>query len=163
INLAAVGHPTVHTIGGGVTHWVFPPLAFQLDARRIAGAVSPIRPLAIDSGGTGRSSDKNLPFFYVCDEAERGGGFVGVEGAGLWRAEFYRHGDLAGLGARQGDVLGVRLTIEELDLTLRPGEQVELPRALLGFFEGDLDAGRNALRRFVRAWYPRLDGAEFPA
>jgi hypothetical protein len=69
INLAAAGHPTIHTLGGGVTHWIFPPLAFQLDARRIAGAVSPVKPLSIDSGGTGRSSDKNLPFFYVCDEA----------------------------------------------------------------------------------------------
>ena len=63
-DLSEIGDPKVHTIGGGVTHGYFPPLAFQQDSRDFIGKTSFKHPFRIDSGSTGRSSDKNMPFFF---------------------------------------------------------------------------------------------------
>ena len=34
---------------------------------------------------------------------------------------------------------------------------------MIGFYEGDIHAGRNALRRFIRHWYPRWQGQDLGA
>lgn len=146
-----MGDPTVHTIGGGITHFFFPPLAFQLDERRLMGSLR--HPFRIDSGGTGRSSDKNMPFFHVEDGSRSWGIYGGFEWSGLWHIDF----------ERDNEVFWIRGGIEETDLTLRPGETIELPRAMVGFYKGDIHAGRNALRRFIRDWYPRWQGQDLGA
>ncbi len=47
------GDTVLYTIGGGVTHFVFPPFAFQVDKRRVMGSLW--ASFTIDSGDTGRS------------------------------------------------------------------------------------------------------------
>lgn len=159
-----IANPTIHTIGGGVTHWFFPPKAYQLDEYRILGQLMDREPLRISSGGTGRSSDGQLPFFYVHSEANDSGIFCGLEWSGLWTVDFTRS-DLSSpvlfaiLGPNK--TLFVKGSIDDVDLTLEPGERLTLPRALLGFYEGSIHAGRNALRRFLwRTWAPAWNGTK---
>jgi hypothetical protein len=161
LTATGIGAPRIHTIGGGVTHYFYPPLAYQLDCRTLLGPVT-MPALRIDSGGTGRSSDRHLPYFYVEDAAQDSGLFCALEWSGLWGIEFQRNepvrrGRRPAPGGRP--VLRIRGGMEEVDLTLRAGERLPIPRVLLGFYEGPLDAGRNTLRRFLwETWAPLHDG-----
>ncbi len=170
-DLSRVGAPTVHTIGGGVTHGFFPPIAFHLDAREFISTSKVKKPLRIDSGGTGRSSDLYTPIFFVEAEDGRSGLFAGLEWSALWHAEFTRAvgrgaGAVGGVSDVPGDAFPASdefhllTAIEDIDYTLRPGERFEIPRAVVGFYEGTLAEGRNALRRFVNAWFPRYHGGD---
>ncbi len=160
--LQTLGNPTVHTIGGGTTELMYPPQAYRLQESYIPG---PNR-LTIDSGPSGRSSNKDLPFFYV-EDGERGSGlFGGIEWSGLWHVDFYRADEpqpvhYGQLGPNKS--LAVQGGMDEVDLTLQPGEKFYMPRVLLGFYEGQIDVGRNSLRRFLSDWAPNLaDGTKMP-
>ena len=83
----------------------------------------------------------------------KGGIFGGLEWSGLWHIDF----------ERDDEVFWIRGGIEEVDLTMRPGETVEMPRAMFGFYQGSIHEGRNALRRFIRDWYPRWQGEDLGA
>lgn len=171
IDLTQVGSPTVHTIGGGVTHGFFPPIAFQLDSRAFLSTSKVTRPLRIDSGGSGRSSDLYTPIFFVEDEERRSGMFAGLEWSSLWHAEFTRRvgrgaGAVGGVSDVPTDAFAatdefvIHAAIEEIDYTLRPGERFPIPRAVVGFYEGSLAEGRNALRRFINDWFPKYQGGD---
>jgi alpha-galactosidase len=142
---------TVYTMGGGVTHFVFPPFAFQIDKRRVMGSLW--ASFSIDSGITGRSSDKYMPFFYIADENDSSGVYAGLEWSGIWKINFHRREEYLFVS---GGMTGV-------DLTLRPGEELQIPRTLLGFYEGSIHEGRNALRRFIRDWFPKYQGQDLGA
>ena len=152
-DLSEIGDPKVHTIGGGVTHGYFPPVAFQQDSRDFIGKTSFKHPFRIDSGGTGRSSDKHMPFFFIEDERGESGLYGGLEWSSLWHIDF----------DRQKETFFIRGGVEDIDLTLRPGERIPIPRALLGFYEGSLDGGKNALRRFIHEWFPLYQGEDLGA
>lgn len=151
--LQTLGSPTVHTIGGGVTHYMYPPLCFRLQQWLFSG---PNR-LTIDSGPTGRSSNKDLPLFYVEDGERTSGIFGGIEWTGLWHVEFARRDEpqplhYGRLGPNKS--FAIRGGMDEVDLALQPGETFHMPRVLLGFYEGTIEQGRNALRRFLSEWAP---------
>lgn len=148
---AWTGDTVLYTIGGGTTHFVFPPFAFQIDKRRVMGSLWPS--FSIDSGDTGRSSDKYMPFFYITDEDDASGVYGALEWSGIWKIDFHR----------RDEYLYVKGGIREVDLTIRPGETIVMPRAMLGFWEGDIHTGRNALRRFIREWYPKWQGEDLGA
>ncbi len=145
------GDTTPHTLGGGTTHFCFPPYAFQMDERLIMGSLW--SEIAIDSGDTGRSSDDKMPFFFLTDDEGGSGVFGALEWSGSWKMGFHR----------KDEYLYVYGGMRDVDTTLRPGETLAFPRALLGFWDGDLDAGHNALRRFIRAWYPKCMGEDVGA
>lgn len=153
LDLSLVGDPKVHSIGGGVTHAYFPPIAFQLDSRHFISNSSLRHPVRIESGGTGRSSDKHMPFFFIEDSEGESGMFGGLEWSSLWHIDFNR----------QKESFYIRGGIDEVDLTLRPGERIPIPRALLGFYQGSIHQGRNALRRFIHDWYPLYQGEDLGA
>jgi alpha-galactosidase len=160
--LAPLGAPIVHTIGGGVTHYHYPPEAFRLQATQLLGPTE----LTIESGPTGRSSNRDLPFFFVESGDGSSGLFGGIEWSGLWRYRFRRRDEpmqvhYGHLGPEKSlQLLG---GIEEVELTLHPGESFVAPRALLGFYDGSIDDGRNRLRRFLGEWMPDLaDGRSMP-
>ena len=50
--------------------------------------------------------------------------------------------------------LAIRGGMTHVDLTLKTGEVFYIPRVLIGFYDGSLDVGRNALRRFLDDWGP---------
>ncbi|MCL2319850.1 MAG: alpha-galactosidase, partial [Treponema sp.] len=148
---AWTGDTILYTIGGGTTHYVFPPFAFQIDKRRVMGSLW--ASFSIESSQTGRSADHHMPFFYITDEDDGSGVYGALEWSGSWKIDFHR----------REEYLYVKGGITEVDLTLRPGERISIPRALLGFWEGDIAAGRNALRRFIRSWYPKWQGEDLGA
>ena len=150
LNLSALGEPVVHTLGGGVTHGFFPPAAYRRERTQFIASSGLSFPLRIDSGGTGRSSDRHLPFFWVEDQAGTGGMWVGVEWSSLWHVDLRRQ---KGRFAIVGEMEGV-------ETVLRPGESLELPRVAVGFYVGDHEQGINSLRHFVRDWFPKYRGAE---
>ncbi len=148
---AWTGDTKLHTIGGGTTHFCFPPYAFQMDERILMGSLWP--DIKIDSGETGRSSDDKMPFFFLTDDEESSGVYGALEWSGAWEITL----------KRQDEYLYVKGGIRDVDTTLRPGEELTFPRALLGFWDGDIEDGRNALRRFIRDWYPKYRGEDLGA
>ena len=160
--LQSLGDPTVHTIGGGVTHMLYPPMAYRLQESYIAGP----NVLTIDSGPSGRSSNKDLPFFYVEDGERTSGLFGGIEWSGLWHFTFTREDEPPQIHYGQlgpDKSLSIQGGMDEVDLNLLPGETFHIPRVLLGFYEGSVEVGRNRLRRFLSDWAPVLsDGRRMP-
>jgi hypothetical protein len=145
----AAGDPTVRSMRGGVSHSFFPPDAFSVSERTLLHTYRPAI-VELDSGGTGRSTDGDVPYVVVSTAAGVGGCFVALGWSGLWTLRIVRS------GAR----LSLEGSIDGLDLTLAPGERLPLPETLLGFYAGDMDAGANALRRVLRRdFVPLLDGA----
>jgi alpha-galactosidase len=154
--LQRVGSPRVHTIGGGLTHSSYPPLAYRLQESFLLGPTA----ITIDSGPSGRSSNKDLPFFFVEDEERTSGLYGGIEWSGLWHFGIVRRDEpyqihYGHLGPSKS--LWLEGGMDGVDLTLRTGETFEMPRMLIGFFEGGIAEGRNALRRFIGDWAPRQE------
>lgn len=164
-----LGAPIVHTIGGGVTHGFFPPIAFELQERQFISTSKVKRPLRVDSGISGRSSDLYTPLFFIEEPGRESGMFAGLEWSSAWNAEFHREVS-QGAGAAGGtaeapsegrpktDYFFLQGTLEDIDYALRPRERLALPRGVIGFYEGSIHDGRNALRRFVNSWFPTYQG-----
>ncbi|MBI4531849.1 MAG: alpha-galactosidase [Candidatus Latescibacteria bacterium] len=138
----------VLTAGGGTTESFYPPEAYRTQESVInAGSI------AVRSGDDGRSSNRNLPFLmFTCGVDEQAPGlFVGLEWSATWTLALQCRG-------RNGEasVIGGPLARH---VTLYPGESLTLPTVHLGFFEGGLDAGTNACRRYLyEAVSARYDG-----
>ncbi len=136
--------------GGGEADRQFPPgpdFDFTLTRTPLEG---PTRSVSLRAD-RGRPSRLALPFFYLQNQAQDAGLFVGLGWSGQWRATI------------SADPASHRLRIEggiaDLDLRLKPGEQISGPTILLGGWRGALDAGVNRLRRLIRDRYsPGLDG-----
>jgi alpha-galactosidase len=147
------GDPLLHTSKGGGAFDYYPPDAWTLEQRRLFGPGK----FTLDSGPSGRSSNDECPFFIVEDAAGASGIFGGIEWSGLWRLEFIREDEpaLEQYGAWGPDKsFAIRGGIKGVDLTLETGERFHIPRVLLGFYEGSIDEGRNALRHFLSDWAP---------
>ncbi|MCI0541004.1 MAG: alpha-galactosidase [Verrucomicrobiales bacterium] len=136
--------------GGGEADRQFPPgpdFDFTLTHTALEGQTRSIS-LGADRG---RSSRLALPLFYLQNQAQDAGLFVGLGWSGQWRATV------------SVDSASHRLRIEggiaDLSLRLKPGEQIPGPTILLGCWRGALDVGVNRLRRLIRDRYsPSLDG-----
>jgi alpha-galactosidase len=133
---------------GGVSDAFFPPEAFAVSERTLydtyrAAAVE------LDSGGSGRSTDRDAPYVVVESGGGMGGCFAALGWSALWRLRV----------TRLRDALRLEGTVDGVDLTLAPGERIPLPEALLGFYAGDLDEGANALRRVLAQDFVPLLGA----
>jgi alpha-galactosidase len=144
---------SVVSSGGGLAESVYPPQSFAIRRQYLA----PMTPLdarvALSTIG-GRSSNKDLPFFFVENQLQQAGIFVAVGWSGQWSAAVS-----ANPGRNQ-----VRITggIPGLHVRLKPGEEISGPRILIGAYTGKLEAGSNRLRRLIRTHYaPRLAGHEF--
>jgi alpha-galactosidase len=134
---------------GGLNDPAFPPEAFAVAERTLLESYRPAA-VTLDSGGTGRSTDRDVPYVVVAAGAGTGGCFAALGWSGLWRLSV----------TRQDGRLRLEGEVEGLDLRLAPGERVPLPEALFGGFAGDLQDGANALRDVLRRDVaPRLAGA----
>lgn len=103
------------------------------------------------SAAGGRSSNKDLPFFILRDDARGGGIFVGVGWSGQWQADIEI--------PPPGDMLRLKAHMPGTNLRLSPGESILTPSILLGTFQGSSADGGNALRRVLGDKYlPSLGG-----
>jgi alpha-galactosidase len=121
------------------------------DATAFLVSESPLRqPLQLSAVG-GRSSNKDLPFFLLHDEASQSGVFMGVGWSGQWQANF--HPDAA------SGMLRITAGMTGVNLALPAGARISSPTILLGSYRGDSQDGGNALRRILFDHYvATLDG-----
>jgi len=144
------------TSGGGQQDPAYPPGQFAIQ-RRYLGQVDPMegRQHLILSTEGGRSSSKDLPFFFLEHDAPQSGIFVALGWTGQWSVR---------ISADHRNQL-LRLTggMPDIDIRLRPGEEISGPSILLGCYGGPLSAGSNRLRRLLRERYiPQVEGQELP-
>jgi alpha-galactosidase len=141
---------TVTSCGGGEADRNFPPgptCDFTLTRTALEGQTQSVS-LSADRG---RSSRLALPFFYLQNQAQDAGLFVGLGWSGQWRAA---------ISADRGrHALRIEGGIADLDVRLKPDERISGPTILLGCWRGALDTGVNTLRRLIRDHYsPTIDG-----
>ena len=104
--------------------------------------------MEILSGGGGRSSNRDFPFFKI--EAGTGSVIVAVGWSGQW---------LAQLACRDDRRLHVTAGLERTHFRLHPGERVRSPRMLLLHWPGDtLEAGARFRRLIYKHYAARRDG-----
>lgn len=133
----------IRTLGGGLTSGFYPSPAYQERTTQLLSFSS--EPWTIESGFDGRSSNKDLPFLALVMGKE--GIVCGLEWSGLWYMSVHH------------PFVSLTAGIPVQRLTLDPGESLDLPPAHFVFFEGDLDEGGNALRRYLYEHHcPKLAG-----
>lgn len=93
----------------------------------------------------GRSSVTDLPFFLLHNDAAKSGVFVGIGWSGQWQADF--HPDAA------RDASRITIGMLGMNLALPAHEKIRSPGILLGLYQGDAQAGSNALRRTLHDCY----------
>ncbi len=128
-DLKDIGTPRMTTIyGGGPTDGCFPPPAYKLTETDGGRSL-------IGGRESGRSTDSVAPYAIVTDPEEQHGYFVAYEWPCRW------------ILSAGGTRLLVHVSYTGFDLA--PGESVYMPKADIGFFDGDAVAGTNALRRHI--------------
>jgi alpha-galactosidase len=144
---------SVISSGGGLADGFLPPRSFALREQRLAPTVPGMGMVCLAAEG-GRSSNKDLPFFFLHNEVLHEGLFVAFGWSGQWEALV--HLDPA------SDTLSLRGKIPGLELALEAGEEICGPTVLVGFYQGALADGSCRLRRLLRDVYtPKLAGERF--
>lgn len=143
------GEPFVRTVNGArFCPGFFPPDDFRSRDRQLLRMWKQMAPLSITALQDGRSSGHSLPCLILAGEAGDRGIAMFYEWSGLWRIGIEPDSLMPGFAAAPWTVR-LKAAIWGLDFDLRPGEEVPLPNLLLVGFDGDLDAGGNALRRHI--------------
>lgn len=154
----SLGNPIVNgscviSSGGGMADGFLPPRTFALRRNCFAPTVPDDGLIELTTDG-GRSSNRDLPFFFIQNNAQQAGMFVAFGWSGQWDALVLRD-PKAGTLRLWGE-------IPDVEIALEPGEKIEGPTVLLGVYQGQLADGSNELRRLIRHEYtPRLEGKSF--
>lgn len=121
---------------GGSVESCFPPTAYTVKEVE----------LGWESGKTlfggrygGRSTESELPFAFVIDPETRDGFFCYIEWPCRWITMINR----------AGSNMLLLPHVAYTDFELGPGESFDMPKASLGFFNGDIHDGSNLLRRHI--------------
>ena len=137
--------------GGGLDDSTYPPEAYAISERWI-GPMTPLDGRITLTTEGGRSSNKDLPFYFVQNNRRNQGVFVAIGWSGQWSSEI--------TGNFEKNILRVMGGIPDLHIQLRPGEAIRGPRILIGCYSGSLSSGSNRLRRLIRAHCTPLLGEE---
>jgi alpha-galactosidase len=136
------------TMRGGRFEAMYPPEAFAPVGRTLHPRLQfpwPHRLSTIEFGALdGRSSDGDMPFFLVTDLEGKNGLWFALGWSGQWRGFFRK--------THRADQHEIWIEGPGSDLELDEGESLELPRVVVGAFEGD---GWAAIRRHLSATAPR--------
>lgn len=136
--------------GGGLADGFLPPRNFAIRKNCSPPTVPYGGSLQLTTEG-GRSSNKDLPFLFVHNDEKKEGMFIAFGWSGQWEAY---------ASSRPTTPFRVWGKIPNLQIALEPGEEIEGPTILIGFYKGDAAAGSNQLRRLIRdAYTPKLAGA----
>jgi alpha-galactosidase len=144
--------------GGGTYDGTYPPEAFAIRKHFISPALPSDGVVTLTTQG-GRSSNRDLPFYFVHNDAHSSGIFIGIGWTGQWSSSISAEYDVdptAHGGLRlEGGIPGIRVALE-------PGEEIVGPNILIGSYDGPLASGSNKLRRLIQDRYtPKLDGRKF--
>ncbi|MDE3067351.1 MAG: alpha-galactosidase [Verrucomicrobiota bacterium] len=97
----------------------------------------------------GRSSDGVMPYFNV-ENPDGTGLVIAVGWTGEWEAQFQRDA---------GTNLTINLGLQQMNVSLRPGEKIRTPAVLAMSYSGDWLTGQRLFRRLMLAHYtPRPGG-----
>jgi len=132
---------SVVSCGGGLAGAEFPPRDFAVTRASLAPGTQSGQQVTFSSEG-GMPSPRNLPLFFVENEAQRAGIYVGIGWTGNWRITISTN--------QAGNALRIRGGMPGIDIKLRPGEEISGPTMLLGCYNGPLSSGTNVLRRVIR-------------
>ena len=157
----AFGQPWVRSINGvRILPNTFPPHDFGMVDRQLIDTPQVFTGLHLFNEEGGRSSGETIPCMIVTDEMQQRGFALFLEWSGLWRISLRQDPRTC---REEGALRRVHLEagLRGLCLKLRPGQTLPLPRVLLTAFDGDLEAGGNALRRHIRRHVtPKLGSRE---
>ncbi|MBI4551354.1 MAG: alpha-galactosidase [Candidatus Latescibacteria bacterium] len=138
----------------------FPPHDFAVVDRQLLHTPQVYTPLVLTGLEDGRSSGENLPCAILCDERQTHGLGFFIEWSGLWRIAFRQEPRDWGV-TKEASSLQVQTGLCGLNLHLKPGQSLPLPRVLVTAFDGNLEDGGNSLRRHIRRHVtPQLNGQE---
>ncbi|MET4262415.1 alpha-galactosidase [Bradyrhizobium sp. S3.12.5] len=144
---------SVVSSGGGLADGYLPPRSFALRQSYFSPTAPDMGAVHLTTEG-GRSSNKDLPFFFVHNDELDEGAFVAFGWSGQWEAFVALH--------MPKETLRVWGKIPELEIALEPGEELLGPSILVGFYQGNLSDGSNRLRRLLRDRYiPKVSGRSF--
>lgn len=139
--------------GGGLYDSFYPPRTFAIRKNSFSPSVPNVGKVELTTDG-GRSSNKDLPFWFVHNEEHHEGLFAAFGWTGQWGALV-----MCDPGA---DALTLKGRIPEVNICLEPGEKLEGPSVLVGLYQGALADGSNQLRRLIRDEFtPKLAGQQF--
>jgi hypothetical protein len=135
--IPAASRPHVTWINsGGSVESCFPPTAYTVKEVELG----PQSNKTLFGGRYGgRSTETELPVAFVIDPETQDGFFCYIEWPCRWITMINRSGT---------DLL-LMPHVAYTDFTLDPGETVQVPKASLGFFNGDIHDGSNLLRRHI--------------
>jgi len=125
--------PRLHRTNGAPSN----PTDFAVDVVEIRDAITL-------SGGGGRSSNKDFPFFKI-EQGDRST-IVAVGWSGQWQARIEP-------SSEQPRGLHVTVGLEKARFYLRPGEKVRTPRILLFEWQGDTLESNAQFRRLIYKHY----------
>jgi alpha-galactosidase len=89
-----------------------------------------------------RSTYDNHPWALVADQAHEAGFFAGLEWTGTWAMDLEHFPETS--------TVSVCARTDASVHDLQPGAHLESPVAFFGLYEGDMEAGFNACRRYSR-------------
>ena len=149
---------SVLSSGGGGYDGTYPPEAFAI-RRRFFDPTLPSDGVVILTTEGGRSSNRDLPFYFVHNDEAKAGIFVAIGWSGQWVSTISAN---YGTEPHSPNALHLLGGIPGLEIALEPGEELSGLRILIGSYVGTLADGSNALRRLIRTQYtPKLNGADF--
>lgn len=150
---AALHGSHIVSSGGGTAKSTYPPASFKIAEHYLGASVPADGGISLTTRG-GRSSDLDLPFYFIHNDDRSAGLFVAIGWTGQWQSS--ASGDFS------HEKLLVTGGMPDVHVALRPGEEISGPRILVGSYSGPLSNGSNRLRRLVREHYtPKLGGRPF--
>ncbi|HEU4701125.1 MAG TPA: glycoside hydrolase family 36 protein, partial [Conexibacter sp.] len=155
----AWGEPFARTVNGcRFMPNFYPPDDFRPRDRQLLRTPQMNMPLHVEAAADGRSSAAHLPVAILAGEDGDRGLALFYEWSGLWSIRV-EQAPSPRCEASWPWALRIKAGMWGLALDMRPGGKLRLPNLLIAGFDGDLDAGGNALRRHVaRHVAPPLGG-----
>jgi hypothetical protein len=141
--------------GGGIIDGTYPPEAFAIRKHFFNPTLPSWGAVTLTTEG-GRSSNRDLPFYFVQNDEQGAGIFLAIGWSGQWTSTIAAN---YGADAQARSALALSGGIPDLEIMLEPGEEISGPRILIGSYRGTLADGSNTLRRLIRRQYtPKLNG-----
>lgn len=101
--------------------------------------IEPGSPIHFEPSG-GRSSSEAFPFYNIESKASGQGMMLAIGWTGTWASDFKAEGDRS---------FSVKAGMKEMDLYLKPGEEIRTPSVAFLFWSGRQVDGNNKFRRFL--------------
>ena len=90
----------------------------------------------------GRSSEEAFPFYSMESEGAAQGAMMSIGWSGTWQSDFE---------SRKNGTVSLKAGMKEMDLYLKPGEEIRTPSVAFLFWSGEQMDGHNKFRRFMLA------------